>query len=99
MAPRDKATFGEQVSKERRQRKAQSIFLALIMCIPLTIAAMQVLQRLSFQDSSVSKAMAGEVRILLFNYWFTYCVLRARKPKFQTLESPGSTAVTAVEEL
>ena len=56
---------------------------------PLQVAfLMQVLQRLTFDDSQVSKAMASEARILLFNYWFTYCVLRARRPKFQPLQPP-----------
>jgi hypothetical protein len=41
--------------------------------------------------------MAGEARILLFNYWFTYCVLKARKPKFQQLEQPTSNVF--VEEI
>jgi len=41
--------------------------------------------------------MAGEARILLFNYWFTYCVLKARKPKFQQLQPPASDVV--VEEI
>jgi len=59
--------------------------------------AAQVLQRLSFQDSCVSKAMAGEARILLFNYWFTYCVLKARKQKFQQLQQPTTDVV--VEEI
>lgn len=47
---------------------------------------MQVLQRLGFEDSTVSKTVQSQTRILLFNYWVTYCILKARKPKFQPME-------------
>ena len=46
----------------------------------------QVLQRLGFKDSSVSKTARAQTRILLFNYWVTYCILKARKPSFQPME-------------
>ncbi len=46
----------------------------------------QVLQRLGFEDSSVSKTVRAQTRILLFNYWVTYCILKARKPNFQPME-------------
>ena len=31
-------------------------------------------------------------RVLLFNYWVCYCILKARKPRFQPLEAPGDAA-------
>lgn len=46
----------------------------------------QVLQRLGFEGSTVTKTMKAQTRILLFNYWITYCILKARKPKFQPME-------------
>ena len=46
----------------------------------------QVLQRLGFEQSTVSKTMRAQTRILLFNYWATYCILKAKKPNFQPME-------------
>ena len=46
----------------------------------------QVLQRLGFKDSNFSKTARAQTRILLFNYWVTYCILKARKPSFQPME-------------
>ena len=46
----------------------------------------QVLQRLGFQQSTVSKTLRAQTRILLFNYWATYCILKAKKPNFQPME-------------
>ncbi|KAK9792241.1 hypothetical protein WJX73_003742 [Symbiochloris irregularis] len=49
----------------------------------------EALQRLTFQDLTVRSTLAAQARVLAFNYWFTYCVLKARRPRFQQLESPG----------
>ena len=46
----------------------------------------QVLQRLGFEESSVGKTVRAQARILLFNYWATYCILKAKKPNFQPME-------------
>ncbi len=51
-----------------------------------TCMLVQVLQRLGFEDSTVSKTARAQTRILLFNYWVTYCILKARKPSFQPME-------------
>ena len=55
----------------------------------------QVLDRLSVGDSSVSKSARGLARVMLFNYWLTYSVLKAKRPKFQHMHSP---VITEVEE-
>lgn len=47
----------------------------------------QVLNRLGFENSTVRKTVASQTRVLLFYYWVTYCVLRAKKPQFQPMES------------
>lgn len=52
---------------------------------------LQVLQRLSFHDSSIKKAMIGESRVILMNYWFTYCVLKARAPKYQRSDTQNDS--------
>ncbi|CAL8467764.1 g7302 [Coccomyxa elongata] len=52
----------------------------------------QVLQRLGFSDSSVAKTARAQARVLAFNYWLTYCILKAKKPAFQRMEpAPGRT--------
>lgn len=48
----------------------------------------QVLHRLGFDQSSVPKTLKAQTRLLLFNYWATYCILKARRPKFVPLEAP-----------
>ena len=48
----------------------------------------QVLDRLSFRNSSVSKSARGLTRVMLFNYWLTYSVLKAKRPKFQRMRAP-----------
>ena len=52
---------------------------------------MQVLTRLGFQDSSVAKTAQAQARVLIFNYWATYCILKANKPKFQKMEPVWET--------
>lgn len=49
---------------------------------------MQVLHRLGFDKSSVAKSLKAQTRVLLFNYWATYCILKARRPKFVVLQNP-----------
>ena len=46
----------------------------------------QVLQRLAFEESTVTNTLKAQTRILLFNYWVTYCILKAKKPKFQPMQ-------------
>jgi len=46
----------------------------------------QVIQRLGFEDSSVAKTARAQARVLAFNYWLTYCILKAKKPSFQRME-------------
>ena len=48
----------------------------------------QALQRLTFQDLTVRSTLAAQARVLALNYWFTFCVLKAARPKFQPLEAP-----------
>ena len=53
-----------------------------------------MLQRMGYGNSTVRKSLLGQGRVLLFNYWLTYCVLKAKKPQFQPL-LPASTAPSA----
>ena len=55
--------------------------------------AMQVLDRLSFGKSTVSKSARGLTRVMLFNYWLTYSVLKAKRPKFEHMRAPTSADV------
>lgn len=52
---------------------------------------MQVLDRLSFGSSSVRRSAQGLTRVMLFNYWLTYSVLKAKKPKFERMRAPTAT--------
>ena len=45
---------------------------------------------MGYGDSTVRRSMLGQGRVLLFNYWLTYCVLKAKKPRFQALLSPSA---------
>lgn len=49
---------------------------------------MQALQRVGFGDASVRSSTKAMGRILLFNYWLTFSILRSKRPKFQPLEAP-----------
>lgn len=49
-----------------------------------------MLDRLSFGNSSVKKSALGLTRVMLFNYWLTYSVLKAKKPKFERMRAPTS---------
>ena len=50
----------------------------------------QVLDRLSFGNSSVRRCAQGLTRVMLFNYWLTYSILKAKKPKFERMRAPTS---------
>ncbi|PSC72649.1 ABC transporter G family member 7 isoform A [Micractinium conductrix] len=50
----------------------------------------EVLQRLSFADSSVRKTVANQGRIMMVYWWTTYCILKAKQPKYQPLEPPAA---------
>ena len=55
--------------------------------LPSDVATGQAaLERLGFGESTVSKSLAGLGRIMLFNYLFTYAVLKDKKPSFQQVE-------------
>lgn len=54
------------------------------------LGLMQVLDRLSFGNSSVKGSAVGLTRVMLFNYWLTYSVLKAKKPKFARMRVPTS---------
>ena len=45
----------------------------------------EALNRLGFGDSRISSSLAGLGRIMVFNYLFTYKVLKDNKPEFQEL--------------
>ena len=47
-----------------------------------------MLDRLSFGTSSVKDSALGLTRVMLFNYWLTYSVLKAKKPKFERMRVP-----------
>lgn len=46
----------------------------------------QVLQRISWGDSTVMKTIASQCRVLSFYYLFTYAVLTLKKPRFEKLQ-------------
>eukprot|EP00177_Eucheuma_denticulatum_P001468 GFKZ01002636.1.p1 GENE.GFKZ01002636.1~~GFKZ01002636.1.p1 ORF type:complete len:690 (+),score=80.33 GFKZ01002636.1:234-2303(+) len=46
----------------------------------------QVLQRVSWGDSTVMKTVASQCRVLSFYYLFTYAVLTLKKPRFEKLQ-------------
>lgn len=57
----------------------------------------QVLQRMTWGDSTVAKACISQARVLAFNYLLTYTILQLRKPQFVKLkpidhsdEEPGN---------
>lgn len=47
----------------------------------------QVLERLSWDDSTVLKTIVSQSRILAFNYLATYAILTLRKPQFEKLQA------------
>ena len=53
---------------------------------------------MGYGDSTVRRSLLGQGRVLFFNYWLTYCVLKAKKPRFQPLMPPSAApAVQHVE--
>ena len=55
---------------------------------------------MTYGDSTLRKTLQGQGRVLLFNYWLTYCVLKAKKPRFQPLlplTAPATTSAPASE--
>lgn len=48
----------------------------------------EVLERLSFADSSLRRTMANQGRIMLCYWWFTYCILVRKQPRYQPLLAP-----------
>ncbi|KAL4432817.1 hypothetical protein ABPG77_008143 [Micractinium sp. CCAP 211/92] len=52
----------------------------------------EVLERLSFADSSLRKTMANQGRIMLCYWWYTYCILVRKQPKYQPLLAPPPAA-------
>ena len=57
-----------------------------------TVADLQVLERLSFADSTLSGCATGLAKIMLFNYWLTLVVLRAKRPRYQPMHAPEEAA-------
>ncbi len=51
-----------------------------------------MLDRLSFANTSVRQSALHQGRIVLFNYWLVYCLLKSGKPAFQELEAPFEDA-------
>lgn len=50
----------------------------------------QVLDRLSFADSSLDRCVRKEAQILIFFYWSTYSLLKAKRPAFEPLLAPST---------
>ena len=50
----------------------------------------QVLGRLAFQSEDVAGSVAKQGKIVLFYWWATYHVLKAKRPKYQPLLSPAA---------
>ncbi len=48
----------------------------------------EVLERLSFGQSSLKKVVGKEAQILLFFYWSTLYLLKKKQPKFQPMLLP-----------
>lgn len=48
----------------------------------------EVLQWLSYDRMPLRQALFANARIMLFHYWLTYNILKARKPSFEKMEPP-----------
>lgn len=60
----------------------------------------QVLERLTWGDSTVAKPVSSLARIVAFNYLATFAILTLKKPRFQTMvEADGNDAVQIEEVL
>lgn len=49
-------------------------------------AGEDVLSWLSFGHTSIGKTLGAEARILAFYYWLTFSILKAKKPRFETIQ-------------
>ena len=58
----------------------------------------QVLQRMSWGDSTVLKACLSQARVLSFYYLFTYAVLCLKKPRFEKLKDSQPVVVELEDE-
>lgn len=50
----------------------------------------EVLDRLSFEDSDIKRTMLNQGRIMLAYYWYCYCILVRKQPKYQPLLPPSA---------
>lgn len=57
----------------------------------------QVLERLTWGDSTVAKPITSLARIVAFNYLATFAILTMKKPRFQTMADPDSDGVQIEE--
>ena len=48
-----------------------------------------VLSWLGFNNITVEASILRNAKVMLFNYWLTYNILKAKKPRFTPLQSPG----------
>eukprot|EP01026_Neomeris_dumetosa_P031356 TRINITY_DN2487_c0_g1_i1.p1 TRINITY_DN2487_c0_g1~~TRINITY_DN2487_c0_g1_i1.p1 ORF type:complete len:669 (-),score=93.36 TRINITY_DN2487_c0_g1_i1:376-2382(-) len=47
-----------------------------------------VVEQVGFDGLSIRQVVGASMSILIFNYWLTYIILKAKKPKFQEIEEP-----------
>lgn len=58
----------------------------------------QVLERLSFGESTLKRTVLKEAQILLFFYWSTLYLLKKKQPKFQELLIPENNRIEVIDE-
>ncbi|PNH11771.1 ABC transporter G family member 7 [Tetrabaena socialis] len=58
----------------------------------------QVLQWLSFDRSRVSARCVSQARIMIFYYWATLCILKARQPRYMAVQRVGGEEASAKGE-
>lgn len=58
----------------------------------------QVLERLTWGDSTVSKSMQSLARIAAFNYLAAYTILHLKKPRFQQMVHPSAAQIEDVTD-
>lgn len=51
----------------------------------------QVLQRMTWEDSTVLKTCISQARVLAFNYLATFAILTLKKPRFEKLQNENGT--------
>jgi hypothetical protein len=49
-------------------------------------------------SGSMASSLLQQVRIMLAHWWITYCILKAKKPKFQQMVSPPEASTTTAAE-